>query len=128
MLNSIRKGKGPVCRVRGALPSFSPTSDMNMKVGSDSCGSVDSSGQSQGRLVLHVAGSGGGRSLALLVEFQEAGFLDDDGHRPVVAAGVFHRGERPFLLSFGRVPLPVDRRDIHDSWEFSFHQKCLQLV
>lgn len=57
--------------------------------------------QSQSRLILHVTGSGGGGGLALLVEFQEAGFLYHHGNGRFVAAGIFQRRQGAFLRSFG---------------------------
>lgn len=59
--------------------------------------SVDSTSQSQSRLILHVTGSGGGGGLALFVEFQEAGFLYCYSNSHLAAVGIFQRGQRPFL-------------------------------
>lgn len=79
------------------------------KVFSSAVKSVDSSDQSQSRLILRVTGRGGGSGLALLVEFQEAGFLRRHGDSHIIAAGIFQRRQGPFLRSFV-TPLSVDHK------------------
>lgn len=59
--------------------------------------SVNLAGQLQSRLIFRVTGSGGGGGLALLVEFQEAGFLCRHGDSHVIAVGIFQRGQGLFL-------------------------------
>lgn len=44
-----------------------------------------------------MTGSGGGGGLALLVEFQEAGFLYRHSNSHFVAFGIFQRRQGPFL-------------------------------
>lgn len=68
------------------------------------------SSQSQGRLVLCVTCGGGGRGLALLVEFEEAGFFYHHGDGAGVAVGIFQSGQSSFLRRLGRVPFSVNHK------------------
>lgn len=76
--------------------------------------SVEWCSWSQSRLILSVTGSGGAGGLALLVEFQEAGFLYCHSNCHFVARGLLGRCQGPFLWSFGWAPLPVKS----ESWQF----------
>lgn len=53
-----------------------------------------------------MVGSGRGGGLALLVEFQEAGFLNHHGNSYFVVR-IFQRCQGLFFRCFGGVPLPV---------------------
>lgn len=68
------------------------------------------SSQSEGRLVLRVTRGSGGRGLAFLVEFQEAGFFYHHGDGAGVVVGIFRGGQSSFLRRFGRVAFPADYR------------------
>lgn len=59
------------------------------------------SSQSQGRLVLRVTRGSGGRGLAFLGEFQEAGFFYRHGDGAGVVVGVVQGGQGSFLRRFG---------------------------